>query len=965
MADYTSKLIRDNIINSNINLKNNITSEEFRNLILSRNTYKFENEYNLKNLSPLNNIFSSSIESILIPIPLFRSINPTNSLISRAFANERSKLTDIATKMLAFQLSYNVISHVSQNYIPTIDVSSVLKGDKLFKMPIDYSITNNSQKTTVDTIISNLYFKTNFFSKEIDFRNIDKDDDKFLLENTGKVQLSFYYKSIEYNKYKPFDNKSINDFAEKYKINYNNLDIYLLDINNYKFIEDINNNSIPILYIDKIRKDKVYAPTKTNEIYNYVLENFEFNNTSNSIDIQNLKNNNYYNNINDSNNNKIIWGYTGIENDSSVSNYNKNVIGNYNDNNELNNTEFKVNNGLLKYTKYLVDKTGGQIINLTRQIFTENNNIVGFNGAPIWQSNNSDYANKNGFSGSTGIRQHTILKPYDRYAKSIRFIGNMAYGGNKNSVIHKSVIPKTHPIKNGNNIDQNLMFSIENLAVNVTKGNDYGIIPDSDIKIPLSEIGPFNCHMMWFPPYGIELSESSSARYDSTVLVGRNEPIYSYMNSERSATLSFILLVDYPIHLRKYINDDNYNKKIVEFFAFGGDKIPVFKENNDVKSNQNTNNQNNQSKTKEITFYFRNDEPNDSNINNIFNNMLNNNYQSDLNKSWIYGYSSNDNIYDVIKNDNDLDKTLMEYLSNMNNNKNELKFDIVGSASKLYNGNNPEKYNYDLGLRRANAIEYLLKRKIDKIININKFKINNNNIKYNTYSIGSKLSHDSTANKDNINSDASIQARIGRLIITYIDNNKDENNKTYNSDENNKTYNSDDLNKYYNHFFAEKDIKSNAISSNFESIRYNNYNPAFYSQTPEDFHRRLTFLQQCVRQGPAVRVNDNNRKSNYIFGRQPICILRIGDFFYTKVIIENLTIDYNETTWDLNPEGMGLQPMLAKVTLQMKLIGGQSLKGPISALQNAATLNYYANSTYYDNIYYESAHEFENKEYVK
>ena len=48
----------------------------------------------------------------------------------------------------------------------------------------------------------------------------------------------------------------------------------------------------------------------------------------------------------------------------------------------------------------------------------------------------------------------------------------------------------------------------------------------------------------------------------------------------------------------------------------------------------------------------------------------------------------------------------------------------------------------------------------------------------------------------------------------------------------------------------------------------------------------------------------------------------------------------------MNPEGFGMQPMIAKVTLQMKVLGGQSLKGPIDALQNAITFNYYANSNY-------------------
>ena len=63
--------------------------------------------------------------------------------------------------------------------------------------------------------------------------------------------------------------------------------------------------------------------------------------------------------------------------------------------------------------------------------------------------------------------------------------------------------------------------------------------------------------------------------------------------------------------------------------------------------------------------------------------------------------------------------------------------------------------------------------------------------------------------------------------------------------------------------------------------------------------------------------------------------MRVGDFFYTKVVIDSVTIDYADATWDMNPEGFGMQPMMANITLQMKLIGGQSLKGPIDALQNA------------------------------
>jgi hypothetical protein len=147
--------------------------------------------------------------------------------------------------------------------------------------------------------------------------------------------------------------------------------------------------------------------------------------------------------------------------------------------------------------------------------------------------------------------------------------------------------------------------------------------------------------------------------------------------------------------------------------------------------------------------------------------------------------------------------------------------------------------------------------------------------------------------------------------------------------------------------------KEKAMLRSDEAIINNNYVPALHSQTPEEFHRRLTFLQQCTRQGSAKATNmteENGvlRAKNSVFGRQPICILRVGDFFYTKVIIESVTVDYNDSPWDMNPEGFGMQPMLAKITLQMKLIGGQSLKGPIDILQNAVSFNYYANSTFSD-----------------
>ena len=135
-----------------------------------------------------------------------------------------------------------------------------------------------------------------------------------------------------------------------------------------------------------------------------------------------------------------------------------------------------------------------------------------------------------------------------------------------------------------------------------------------------------------------------------------------------------------------------------------------------------------------------------------------------------------------------------------------------------------------------------------------------------------------------------------------------------------------------------------------DKIKY--FDPAYHSISPEGFNARLTFLNQCTRQGSTTDNSSNNFNStayNLAFGRPPICVLRIGDFYYTKIIIESLQINYDDVQWDLNPEGIGVMPMFAKVNINFKFLGGSDLSGPIARLQNAVSFNYYANTGVYDN----------------
>ncbi len=130
-----------------------------------------------------------------------------------------------------------------------------------------------------------------------------------------------------------------------------------------------------------------------------------------------------------------------------------------------------------------------------------------------------------------------------------------------------------------------------------------------------------------------------------------------------------------------------------------------------------------------------------------------------------------------------------------------------------------------------------------------------------------------------------------------------------------------------------------------EKIKH--FHPAFHSITPEGLNSRLTFLQQCMRQGPSLR-DAQNQTQNMAFGKPPVLVLRIGDFYYTKIIPDSLNISYEPLIWDMNPEGVGVQPMIAKIDLNFSIIGGSSLQGPIRQLQNAVSFNFFANASVYN-----------------
>ncbi len=136
-----------------------------------------------------------------------------------------------------------------------------------------------------------------------------------------------------------------------------------------------------------------------------------------------------------------------------------------------------------------------------------------------------------------------------------------------------------------------------------------------------------------------------------------------------------------------------------------------------------------------------------------------------------------------------------------------------------------------------------------------------------------------------------------------------------------------------------------------EKLRY--FHPGFHSTTPEGLNSRLTFLQQCIRPGDTIPIKGISDESdinarNTTFGPPPICVLRVGDFWHSKIIIRDVNFSFDEGTWDLNPEGIGVQPMIATATLSVSFIGGQGMEKPVERLQNALSSNFYANTEVYD-----------------
>ena len=549
-----------------------------------------------------------------------------------------------------------------------------------------------------------------------------------------------------------------------------------------------------------------------------------------------------------------------------------------------------------------------------------------------------------GPDGKTFCRTWTTFKRYNKVNDLQKHRGLDVNGAlrlsTENSVLQDNGFVKIAPEINPDGSVQikNFMFSLENLAWN-----------DNMPELPSWEQGPGDLlsgtkgRIMWFPPYDLNISESNSVNLESTAFIGRGEPIYTYNNTERTGTLSFKVIVDYPT----YLNDARYlDQSEIDSIIAGCTDIPseiIAKLSDEEKREFQVKiatvpqtKLDNNTDEKVFTVYFLNDS-------------------YDVNYTVSTEYEKYVNIgigpYDDSKTAKGTDTTGFglntQFFSAISGDKSS-------EIGKFLNVESPKSIIEIRGYASSRGDV-----KSNKTLSDNRVKAVKEYIKT-IFGVSDEKRYTLTEGKGQIN-DTEIQggessyleksARKVDVIIknSAIHNDENDADKVIKPNfELDTTLTRKLKARFFNEseYFHKLEQDSPTVFNEMkDKIKF--FHPAFHSTTPEGLNSRLNFLLQCTRQGPTTK-GSSDKPDNLAFGKAPVCILRIGDFYHTKIIMDNVSIDYEQNLWDLNPEGIGVQPMIANINIGFKFIGGSSLAGPINRLQNAVSFNFFANTGVYD-----------------
>lgn len=530
---------------------------------------------------------------------------------------------------------------------------------------------------------------------------------------------------------------------------------------------------------------------------------------------------------------------------------------------------------------------------------------------------------------------------------------------------------------NGETNIKNFMFSLENLAW----ADNHESLTDCE-KGPGDLMTGKKGRIMWFPPYDLSVTENVSVNWESTNFIGRGEPIYTYNNTERTGTLQFKIVVDHPSYLNAIRSEtDDY---IASFFAGCTDIDPVLAEKlTTIERSQIETERDGPPLAPKIPeaptdtfpkvdFFFSNDN---YEINPLYEDGIGGGLGTTIGQKVvsidIMSFPDNSDFgLNGINNPSFgseggwISTQGQERLRQVLNEECQAcRLEIEGYASTQ--GSSVSK-NQELSVLRAQSVKDWFLANIfdtestiygtgDGQIDINKrFQVvkgkgqtGNDCPNVPNPNFGQPNQLKFLQNQDVIGCKVARKVNVkivwdADLALKLTNNEKDP----VVTPKEKWRISQKITNRFYNECnYFEKLRQEDAVvySSLKEKLKF--FHPAFHAITPEGLNSRLTFLQQCTRQGPT---NLAGVPDNLAFGRPPICILRLGDFYHTKIAIDNISISYEPLVWDLNPEGIGVQPMIATVDLSFKMIGGQSMKGPINKLQNAVSFNFFGNTQIYD-----------------
>lgn len=944
------------------NIRTNQQYDEIRINLEARSLYNPAHPYQIQNPKLVN-----AINSIASLIP-GKSINITNSPYGRLLGiGAQTPLTVIGAEMYARNLTQSITSFALADSIPSVNFTNLFDGDPsthLLTTKQDYRITRDETKTTIGRIIQDITNQSPKLSNSVftgrgNLAPFDKFPNQFdYIRNTGKGQLNQYYSSIGKNLYVQTSNDFIAVAKDQgYKIDKTAAKVlgaktYFPENDPDNFPDGEGGNTYIVGTISNFRtsdaEDRVseYGSNAVSNAMGVSKKKITPSTAQNvpgqekDIDFDFSSGEDY--GFNDNTNDQIIWGATDQGTMTE---------------------KFGVRSGALLFTKGLLQARGARaFFDQTKKKFVNRDGSLSYNGSPLTRHADGTVDRS---------RQHVIADQYNNYAKAIRFDGNQLYSAPVESVINKTVIPKMHPIIDTSNKvnNKNMMFSLENLAYIL---NDKGYIGDSlGTKLPLSEVGVNRGRVMWFAPYDVEVSETATAKYENTQLIGRSEPIYSYQSSERSARLGFKLIIDYPGQI-----DGQSHGDIAKFFAFGGNfndnlkNIDIDKETSGLKQLEA---KLDKVQPKQVlapptdltsgvksTVFFHNDSSST---------------QFEIDQNYEDGVKGSQEVTDDGLNTS-LVSSVVNLVTTILTPETFALYDLnfVGGASlKFYDRDKEKQYNDALRIRRASDF----RNYVEKIFTQNNPGLNFSKAGINVRPYSAAVAPAPPIPAQDGSQDWTLPIKQQRFAYVEVIPNGSMTKKE------NPDYDPEQKKVLEAEIEAKKTLinaakkaqtderifnqikKTDRVFKGFESMKKITLSPVFHSQTPEDFHRRLTFLHQCTRQGNAVQNTSTALAgvavpTNSVFGRPPICVLRLGDMFHSKVIIETVDFDFTESIWDINPEGMGMQFMIANIDISMKIIGGQSLKGAIDVIQNAESFNYYANSTFYKNGVYQYARKVED-----